>query len=85
MKKRWYVGVNIEREMNRRTPFLCAFTPSFESHGGEYNYVMGPFVTKAGAFFMADYGEANPHCHTVADAERLAKMGVDKEHPHGKK
>jgi len=45
--------------------------PTMESHGTQYNAVIGPFRTKAGAEFMRDYGKGNPHCATVADAEWL--------------
>ena len=53
--------------------FRSAHEPTFETHGEEYNYVVGPFRTLAGARFMRDYGERNPHCRCVADAERLAR------------
>lgn len=36
--------------------------------------VIGPFRTVRGAEFMRQYGEGNPHCQTVGDAERLAKQ-----------
>jgi hypothetical protein len=37
-----------------------------------YNALIGPFVTKAGAGIMAQYGANNPHCRTVAEAEHIA-------------
>ena len=46
--------------------------PTSESHL-PYAAAIGPFRTRRGAEFMATYGKNNPHCHTVADAERLAK------------
>lgn len=38
-----------------------------------YAAVTGAFRTKRGAEFMAKHGQANPHCQTVRDAERLSK------------
>lgn len=42
--------------------------------GLPYIAVIGPFRTKRGAHFMADYGRGNPHLQTVSDAERIAKQ-----------
>lgn len=52
--------------------FKAAMIPTFATHGDIYAAVIGPFRTKRGATFMAQYGHANPHCRTVAEAERLA-------------
>jgi len=53
--------------------FRAPETPTFTTHGDKYNGVTGPFRTKAGALFMRDHGQGNPHCRCVRDAERLAK------------
>ena len=58
-----------------RTVFACAHTPSWATHGRLYAEVFGPFKTKRGAEFMAGPGYNNPHCRTVADAERLCMKG----------
>lgn len=69
-KKKWYVGVNI----GEYEAFQCDFEPTEESHGDKYSAAIGPFKTKRGAEYMALYGENNPHCQCVNDAERLAKI-----------
>lgn len=43
-----------------------------------FSLVTGPFRTARGAYYMAQYGENNPHCQTVAQAERLAERLEDK-------
>ena len=67
-KRKWYVGV----KGNRREPFASAYKPT-QSSTPEYAAVIGPFVTKRGACFMAEHGANNPHIQTVADAERIAQ------------
>lgn len=67
--KRYYVGCSA----SERETFRSAAVPTFESHGEIYNVVIGPFQTKRGATFMAEYGFMNPHCQSVADAERLGR------------
>ena len=62
------IGIGVKREV-----FKAAEIPSSLTHP-QYYAVIGPFKTKGGAEFMQDYGEGNPHCQTVADAERLAKQ-----------
>lgn len=47
--------------------------PTFASHGGRYAAVIGPFRTLRGAAFMRDHGQGNPHCQTVADAEKISR------------
>lgn len=77
--EKYYVGV---RAGNPREVFLSASEPTSESHGKEYGAVIGPFESARGADFMARYGEGNPHCQTVEDAERLAALepvGVETE------
>ncbi len=64
----YYVGI----KDGTRTVFQCAKLPS-ETLTPEYAAVIGPFRTKQGARFMAQRGANNPHCQTVADAERLGK------------
>ena len=53
--------------------FRSATEPTFASHGHIFNAVIGPFRTKAGAYYMIHYGYMNPHCRTVSEAEKLAK------------
>ena len=79
MKSRIYVGVthrvvsDINREPSlRREVFRSASTPTEESHGNTYIYVIGPFRTVRGAEFMARFGAGNPHCQDVNSAERCA-------------
>lgn len=55
------------------TVFQAIETPTVQSHGHLYGGVIGPFRTHRGASFMADFGANNPHCQTVAQAERIAK------------
>jgi hypothetical protein len=68
MKKRHYVGY----ANGGRWLFTSAAEPTTETHGHVYAAVIGPFRTKRGAEYMLAHGENNPHCLTVADAERLA-------------
>lgn len=70
-----YVGV----KGSTRKVFRSYTTPTSASHGGKYGYVIGPFRTLRGAFFMADYGRNNPHLQTVADAEELAKIHAERK------
>jgi hypothetical protein len=69
---RYYVGVC----ESKRTAFRSATEPTPETHP-QFNAVIGPFRTKRGAEFMRDHGANNPHCQTVADAERIAKQIAD--------
>jgi len=40
----------------------------------DYNVAIGPFKTRRAAEYMASpAGINNPHCRSVADAERLSK------------
>lgn len=57
----------------RREIFRAPAIPTFESHGNQFNAVVGPFRTMRGAKFMRDYGQGNPHCRDVRDAEKLAR------------
>jgi|TARA_R110000824_G_scaffold394637_1_gene594614 hypothetical protein len=59
----------------KREVFKAETTPTPTTHGERYYAVIGPFRTRRGADFMAQHGEANPHCQNVADAERLARTG----------
>jgi hypothetical protein len=68
MSNRLYLGVSLEK----REIFRSETTPTNQSHGEKYVYVIGPFRTKRGAEFMRDHGYNNPHCRCVADAEKLA-------------
>jgi hypothetical protein len=67
---RLYVG--LAPYTGQRTVFRAANEPAEQSHGERFAAVIGPFRTLQGAEFMRDYGKGNPHCQTVADAERLA-------------
>lgn len=69
--RRIYVGVKPGRIMET---FRADCTPTEETHGSTYIYAIGPFKTIQGARFMATYGAGNPHCQTVDQAEKLAKM-----------
>lgn len=70
MRTKLWVGL----KPGKRTVFRFHSTPTQKSHGEVYNAVIGPFRTVRGAYFMANYGAGNPHCQTVAGAERLAKQ-----------
>lgn len=71
---RYYVGLNGVT----RAIFGAAEAPTEGTHGQTYTAVIGPFRTKRGAAFMRDHGRNNPHCRTVAEAERLAvKLQAD--------
>ncbi len=79
MSSRLYVGVKVsaftlegQQTGNVRTVFRSPSVPTVSTHGTLYNYCIGPFRTKRGADFMANYGGNNPHLQTVADAERIA-------------
>lgn len=67
-----YVGVT--GICDRRVIFRSAVEPTAQTHGNRFSLVIGPFRTKAGAQYMADYGVNNPYCRCVADAEKLAKL-----------
>lgn len=67
MRAKWYVGLGAER-----TPFSSPATPTNQTHP-QYAAVVGPFVTKRGAYVMARMGGGNPHMLTVQDAERIAR------------
>ena len=69
MKSKLYVGCM----HTVRKVFRSKTTPTQKTHGKDYLAVIGPFQTKAGADFMAQYGSGNPHCQCVADAERLIR------------
>jgi len=78
-KGKWYVGINkgtgnYEMLRSEKKPTAKAFP--------YHSAVIGPFRSKRGAWFMAKYGKGNPHCQTVADAERLGKI-YDQEYRTG--
>lgn len=58
--------------------FKFDITPTITTHGDQFNGAIGPFKTMRAANWMADpvKGRMNPHCRTVADAERLAKKYI---------
>ena len=49
-------------------------TPTVESHGHIYSYVVGPFKTARAQVWAAEYGRNNPHFQHVNDAERISKL-----------
>ena len=67
-----YVGLKLNCTSQREV-FRAATAPTDNTHGAQYGAVIGPFRTVRAAEFMRDYGRGNPHCLTVADAERLAQ------------
>lgn len=67
---KWYIGVNSNL---KHKAFRAANTPSFQSHGSQYTYVIGPFKTKRAANWVEKYGKNNPHFQHVDDAERLSR------------
>jgi len=69
MRTRLYVGYTL----GAMAVFRSATEPTFKSHGHLYNAVIGPFQTRRGADFMAQYGRNNPHVQHVRDAERIAR------------
>lgn len=71
-RARYYVGLLF----GRAEVFTSRETPTEETHGDRFGAVVGPFRTKRAAYFMAQNGYANPHCRTVAEAERLAERAV---------
>ena len=79
MTTRFYVGLSVGRI---RSVFKSASEPTESSHGSLYVYVIGPFRTKRGAQFMADYGRNNPHCQTVGDAEKLGLKYAGRKSPY---
>ena len=71
--KRLYLGVkNSTREI-----FRAADPNAIRAYG----YVIGPFRTRRGAEFMRDHGTNNPHCQSVADAERIALRRMEETKP----
>lgn len=66
---RWFLG----HKDGNTIPFKSVTIPTTDSHGHLYNGVTGPFRTKRGCMFMHKFGRNNPHCLSVADAERLGK------------
>ena len=71
MRAKIYLGTKPD---GSREIFRSKETPTQETHGAKYNYTPGPFRTIHGATFMLNYGRNNPHCRTVSEAERLAKL-----------
>lgn len=66
----YYVGVNGGlREVHRRKAYQSSPSPEATP---QYVAVIGPLRTLQAAKFMVQFGMGNPHCQTVADAERLA-------------
>jgi hypothetical protein len=55
-----------------RQVFRAVRPPKESELGNQFDAVMGPFVTRRGAFFYAQHGEGNPHVQHVSDAERIS-------------
>jgi hypothetical protein len=70
-KKRFFVGL-VKTELGTREIFKTDVQPLSDITGGRYVAVICPFRTKRGAEFMRDHGANNPHCRSVAEAEKLA-------------
>lgn len=56
--------------------FSSPCTPTRETHGHQYACAQGPFRSRLAARWFNRYGWGNPHVHTVADAERLARKAA---------
>ncbi len=66
--KRWYIGK--AKETWEAIAFSSDTTPTKDTHGHLYGYVIGPFRTKCAAL----WAQENPAGYvTVAEAERQAK------------
>ena len=72
MPKKYYVGY--DKTTRKPEIFRASTTPTFATHGETYSYAVGSFWTKRGAWFMCKYGQNNPHCRTVGEAEKLGKL-----------
>lgn len=75
-RQRPWVGRS--RSTGKLEVFRSRVEPTEETHGKIYRYSIGPFKTVRGARYMATYGGNNPHCVTVADAEKLAAKHREK-------
>ncbi len=69
MKTKVYIG----HKLGFREIFRSSNTPT-SAEFPQFAAVIGPFRTVRGANFMLKHGYGNPHCQTVSDAERLAKL-----------
>lgn len=70
MRTKIWLGIKVG---GQREIFKSVITPTEISVGHLYAAVIGPFRTMRGACFMRDYGQGNPHCRTVEEAEQLGK------------
>lgn len=79
MQKRFYVGYRngmLVREVIRVTPDQAKTKEAVTAETGtEYQALVGPFRTDAGAQTMAE--SFGPKIQTVADAERYSKLLVN--------
>jgi len=73
-REKIWVGIRHDGE---REVFRYYVTPVPQSRGGDYAACIGPFNTVRGAKWMARYGKNNPHCHTVGEAERIARLEAE--------
>lgn len=71
---RLYLGIGRNPDGTlRRIVFRSDLRPETVTHGHLYSACVGPFRTRRGAEFARVHGLGNPHCRSVADAERLAR------------
>jgi hypothetical protein len=66
----YYLGKRLQGDW---VLFSSPCTPAQETHGHLFTRAQGPFRTRLAARWFNRYGWGNPHVHTVADAERLAR------------
>lgn len=84
-KLKWHVGIatgNLAGEPHGTyVAFRPLLAPTLENYGSQFIALIGPFVTKRGAEWMAKYGKVNPHALDVASAEKHARHHalLDKE------
>jgi hypothetical protein len=66
----YYLGKRLQGDW---VLFASPVTPTKDTHSHLYTSAQGPFRTRLAARWFNRYGRGNPHVHTVADAERLAR------------
>jgi len=70
--KRYWVGVSKEKR-----EVFSFDRPDETTHGHLYYALIGPFITKRGAEYMAKFGgNNNVHLQTVKDAEYYSKIKI---------
>ena len=73
-RARWYVGHRTKSGALEAFPSIEA--PTVETYGDRYTHTIGPFRTKLAALVFVQRGDNNPHCVTVAQAERQARRNA---------